>query len=109
MNTSPLMTAEEFDDLERGKLRQLPRKTLDLARLMRVEGKTQTEAADALGMTKQVARYHRMKIDAVLNNQPSDWVELSLWVPPELAVEVRKRVTEAKEKLDQKKIVKRVK
>lgn len=107
---TPRMTADEFDALEKGKLRSMSRKALDLARLMYVEGKKQTEAAAALEMSPQLARHHRMRIEAVLKDQPAGWVLLQEWMPPEMAVEVRRNVLEAQQNLNkEKKIVKRVK
>lgn len=100
---APLMTADEFDALEKGKLRSMHRKALDLARLMYVEGKNQTAAAATLAMSPQSARYHRLRIEAVLNDRPADWVLLQEWMPSEMAVEVRRNVLEAQQKLNKEK------
>lgn len=102
MDVTP-MTPQDFEALEKGKLRAMSRKALDLARLMFVEGKNQTEAADTLGMSKQSARYHRLRIEAVLNDQPAEWVLLQEWMPPAMAVEVRRNVLEARQKHDKEK------
>jgi len=96
------MTLDEFEKGQ-AKLVKLPVEVNTLARLILVEGKTLTAAAAAVGFSKQLAGHHMKRVRALLNDQPANWVELNLFVPPWLAAETRAKLEVEVEKLKNKK------
>lgn len=96
------MTSDEFEQAQT-KLVKLSVEVNTLARLILVENQTQTAAAASLGISKQLAAHHMKRVKALLNDQPADWVELNLFVPPWLAAETRAKVAEEIKALKNKK------
>lgn len=97
--TEPLrMSAADFEEGQ-AKLIKLSAEVNTLARLILVEGKTLTAAADALGISKQNASKHMKRVKALLNDQPPSWVLLNEWVPDWLAAETRAKLQVEKDRI----------
>lgn len=91
------MTADEFETAK-VKLRTLSVNTVDLARLVLVDGLSIQEAATASGTSRQNANQGMKRVMALLEGLPSDWVFVEEWMPSSMAVEVRRMADEAKRK-----------
>jgi hypothetical protein len=91
------MTAQEFED-SRDKFYALTLQTVDLARLVLVEGKGLTAAAALLGMSKQSANGAMNRVRAALVGVPNEWVLYQGMMSKEMAVKVRAEVNAELEK-----------
>lgn len=87
----PEMTAEQFERLLPA-LKRLTLETVDIARDVLVHGKTQTEVAKERGKTKQRVGQLVQQVLAKRDDIPEGWEYLELWVPAELASDVRSKV-----------------
>lgn len=96
------MTAQEFED-SKDKFYALTLQTVDLGRLVLVEGKAPTVAAALLGMSKQSANGAMNRIRAALVGVPNDWVPYHGMMPKEMAAKVRAEVKAELEKWKSKK------
>lgn len=95
-NSEPRMTPAEFEQ-EKEKLQSLSVKTVEVARLVFVEGMTNTAAAQQVGMSRQNVHQALRRVKAKLSGYPSDWVKLeNTWMPESMAAEIRKRIAELK-------------
>jgi predicted DNA-binding protein (UPF0251 family) len=91
------MTTEDFD-AAREKLASLSGKSIELARLIWVDGHNRSEAAKLLGMSRQSAYQAIKKAVKVIHDVPADWKRIEEWAPPELEAEFRKKLAEAMSK-----------
>jgi hypothetical protein len=91
MATKQLMTAQEFDN-QKHKLRTLSVQTNDLARLVLVEGLNNTQAAAAVGMSRQNVNGAMNRVRALLSDMPADWVYFQEWMPAAMAAEIRAKI-----------------
>lgn len=101
MTKTLLMSATEFEK-QQGRLIKLSLEVHALARLILVDGKTSTDAAKEVGMSKQLAAHHMKRVKALLEGYPASWVPFEEWMPDWLATETRARLKEEKEKLKKK-------
>ena len=86
-----LMTPEEFE-LAKHKLKTLRGTVIDLAEQIIVQGKTKSEAAKAVGVSRQNVQKHMNRVNALLNDLPADYVWFEAWMPEKLASEIRQRL-----------------
>ncbi|MGO4801144.1 TrfB-related DNA-binding protein [Pseudomonas sp. W22_MBD1_FP4] len=91
------LTAEEFE-ASKDKFFDLSLKSVELARLVLVEGKGTTAAGEALGMSKQAANGAMNRVRAALVGVPSDWVLYKGMMPKALAAKTRLAVEKLKQK-----------
>ena len=89
------MTAQEFDEL-RPRLGRLSLDTVELAREVLVNGKTQSDVAREHGLTRQRVSGMVSRVIAAANEIPRGWEKVEVWLPPALAEEVRKMEADAK-------------
>lgn len=85
------MTAEEFDE-QKHKLRSLAASTIDLARLILVEGKTNSDAAKVVGVSRQNVGKAMDRVIALLSDLPSDYVWFEGFMSPERASSLREEI-----------------
>lgn len=81
------MTHEDFDAL-RPSLGRMAVATVDVARLVLVEGATQADAAARSGMSRQRVYGIMKRFEAARQTLPTDWKKVEVWLPPKLAAEV---------------------
>lgn len=73
--------------------------TISLAKLVLVDGKSNTAAAEATGTSRQNVSKAVERVCARMDGHPSNWVRIdNLWAPPDLAAEFRERIQAAREK-----------
>ncbi|MFL6970094.1 hypothetical protein B0E42_20545 [Pseudomonas sp. A25(2017)] len=98
--TEPIrMTLADFE-ASQAKLIKLSAEVNNLARLILVEGLPPTEAAAAVGMTKQNAYKHMKRVRALLHGLPANWVLMEAeWMPDWLAAETREKLKKEVEKI----------
>lgn len=101
MTKTLLMSATDFEK-QQGKLAKLSLEVHALARLILVEGKTATVAAQEVGMSKQLATHYMKRVKALLEGYPASWVQFDEWMPDWLAIETRARLKEETDKLKKK-------
>ena len=89
------MTAKEFDEL-RPRLGRLSLDTVDLAREVLVNGKTQSNVAREYGLSRQRVNGMVSRVIAAANEIPLGWKRVDVWLPPDLAEEVQKMEANAK-------------
>ncbi|MCC8616303.1 TrfB-related DNA-binding protein [Xanthomonas vesicatoria] len=90
-----LMTAAEFDSIQ-PRLGRLTVDTVQIARRVLVDGKSQAEAAEENGLSRQRVSHMVQRVMAAANAFPSDWERVDEWMPPELAKQVRALAAEAR-------------
>ncbi|PJX19990.1 hypothetical protein CAP48_19500 (plasmid) [Advenella sp. S44] len=79
----PTMTAEAFEALQ-PRLSHLTLSTIEITREVLVEGKSQSEVARVRAAAKEIER---------------GWRKVEVWLPPEMAEQVRKMEAEARAQL----------
>lgn len=89
------MTSQEFDK-QKHKLRTLSAQTNELAQLILVDGLNKTDAAKAVGMSRQNVNKTMNRVMALLRDLPSDYVYLQEWMPESLAIETRAKIKAAR-------------
>lgn len=92
---NPTMTAQEFDEL-RPRFGRLSLNTVELAREVLVDGKSQSDVARKHGLTRQRVSGMVSRVLAAANKIPRGWEKVEVWLPPELAEKVRKMEADAK-------------
>lgn len=92
------MTEEEFDAC-RDRLASLSVNAVNLAHMVWVKGMSQTQAAEQLRISRQNAHGILKRATAHLNSLPGDWEKVEEWMPKDLAMEVRAKIKDAKQKL----------
>jgi len=90
------MTADEFDSLRPRLGRRMGDDTVTIAREVLVDGLPQTKVAEKHGITKQRVSDIMKRVLAVVRGIPADWQLVEVWLPPELAEQVRQMENQAK-------------
>lgn len=99
MDKSARMTPEEFDR-QLHKLGELQGNTIELARLILVEGKTNAEAARLTDNHRQNVSKKMQRVKALLSGYPASWVPFQGMMPESMAVEIRARIKQLLEDRD---------
>jgi len=94
----PKMTPQEFEAARPGFGRQTD-DTIEMVRLVLVEGQSQTDVARQYGLTRQRVSLAVKQILTVADNIPKGWVKLEIWLPPALANKVRDMEQKARQQL----------
>lgn len=94
------MTVEEFDAL-RAHLGRLSLDTVEIARQVLVHGLAQSEAAKQNNISKQRVSGMVSRVIAAASGTPRGWERVEVWLPPELANQVRKIEADAKATINQ--------
>ena len=92
--TAPRLTADEFAAL-RPKLGRLAVDTIDVARLVLVDGLPPSEAGARYGMSRQRVYGIEQRFKAAMETMPTRWRKVEVWLPPELAAQVEAMATAA--------------
>ena len=92
------MTQAEFDVL-RPSLGRMALDTIDVARLVLVDGMTQAEVATSHKMSRQCVHGILQRFAAAAQNVPTGWRRVEVWLPPELADQVEEMAQSALVKL----------
>lgn len=92
------MTATFFDEL-RPRLGRLTDETIDIAREVLVEGKSQSDVARNHGLSRQRVSSMVKSVISAANEVPRDWQRVEVWLPPNLADKVRQMEADAKEEV----------
>jgi transposase-like protein len=88
-----LMSAEKFErvmDLMAGQQRRrgFSDRSIRAARLVLVMGASVAEAAQEVGLARQVVHRLMVRIRARLQALPADWIKVDTWLPPAEAQQV---------------------
>ena len=89
------MTQAEFDAL-RPNLGRMALDTIDIARLVLVDGMTQAEVATAHNMSRQRVYGILQRFAAAAQSVPTGWRRVEVWLPPELADQVEAMAEQAR-------------
>ena len=89
------MTAAAFDDL-RPRLGRLTEETIDIAREVLVEGKSQSDVARERGLSRPRVSSMVKSVVSAANEIPREWQRVEVWLPPDLAEQVRQMEADAK-------------
>lgn len=100
--TEKLRLSMDAFEKAQSKLIKLSAEVNRLASLILVDGESLTDAAAAIGMSKQNASKHMKRVKALLNDQPAAWVHLEEWMPDWLAAETRAKLQIEKDKIKKK-------
>ncbi|TFE38124.1 hypothetical protein E2553_37715 [Paraburkholderia dipogonis] len=93
------MTAKDFKAVM-PRLKRMTVGSVDIARRVLVDGISQVDAANESGLTKQRVGALVKAVLAAAREIPADWEQVEVWLPPELAAQVRQMATEAKARID---------
>lgn len=93
------MTPEEFDAL-RPRIGRLALDTVQIAREVLVDDDSQADVARRHGISRQRVNSAVNRVIAAANEIPADWERVEVWLPPELAANVRQVEAEARSKLE---------
>jgi len=102
LNEQSRMTQAEFEEL-RPRLSGFKVTSVSVYEAVVVRGLSQAEAAREFRMSRQNVNATILRITAVLDDCPPDWVPLNLNVPPSMAIEVKERVKLERERIAQEK------
>jgi hypothetical protein len=89
------MTADEFDSLGE-RLGRLTPESVAIAREVLVDGIPRTTVAQRHGLTKPRITFIVDRVLAAAHDVPRDWVRVEVWLPPELAQQVREMEARAR-------------
>ena len=89
------LTAAEFEAL-RPHLGRLTMDTVEIARLVLVDGMKQAEAAARFGMSRQRIHGIIVRFAAASQAVPTSWRRVEVWLPPELADQVEAMAEKAR-------------
>jgi hypothetical protein len=92
------MTAEEFDNLGERLGRMAP-ESVAMARAVLVDGLPRATVAQQHGLTKPRVTAIVDRVLAAAQDVPRDWVRVEVWLPPELAQQVREMEAQARAKV----------
>jgi len=92
------MTQAEFDAL-RPSLGRMALDTIDIARLVLVDGMTQAEVATTQNMSRQRVFGILERFQKAAQAIPSGWRKVEVWLPPELADHVEAMADRAQGKV----------
>ncbi len=81
------LTLDEFEAM-RPLLGRMSTATIEVARVVIVDGMTQAEAAIHYGMTRQRVYGIMQRFRAMKGGLPTRWRKIEVWLPPELAAQV---------------------
>ncbi len=95
---APRLTPAEFDAL-RPKLGRLAVDTMDVARLVLVDGLPPSEAGERYGMSRQRVYGIEQRFKAAMETVPTRWRKVEVWLPPELAAQVEAMASTARAEL----------
>lgn len=90
------MTQAEFDAL-RPNLGRMALDSIDIARLVLVEGMTQADVATTHNMSRQRVFGILERFQRAAQAIPTGWRKVEVWLPPDLADEVELTATQAYE------------
>lgn len=93
------MTAKEFKALM-PRLKRMTVGNVEVARRVLVDGLSQVEAANESGLTKQRVNSLVKSVQAIAREIPADWEQVEVWLPPELAAQVRQLAADAKARIE---------
>jgi predicted DNA-binding protein (UPF0251 family) len=85
------MSLEEFNASQH-KLTSMSEATIELARLVLVDGHSAKNAAEAVGVSRQNVHKTVQRVVAAFNDIPSGYVELRAWMPKSMAIEINARL-----------------
>lgn len=85
------MTLEAFKANEH-KLTSMSQATIDLARLVLVDGRSAKDAGEAVGVSRQNVHKTVQRVLAAFNDIPSGYVEFKAWMPKAMAIEITDRL-----------------
>jgi hypothetical protein len=91
----PLMSDFDFEAL-RPHLGRLSLDTVELAREILVNGQRQSEVARKHGLTRQRVSGMVSRVLAAENGIPRGWEKMEVWLPPELAAQVKAMAEKAR-------------
>ena len=89
------MTAEEFDSLGQ-RLGKMTPESVAIAREVLVDGVPKFVVAQRHNITKPRVGAIVERVLAAAQDVPRDWVRVEVWLPPELARQVREMEAEAR-------------
>ncbi|WP_051242619.1 TrfB-related DNA-binding protein [Azohydromonas australica] len=89
------MTAEEFDSLGE-RLGRLTPESVAIAREVLVDGVSRATVAERHGLTRPRITFIVDRVLAAAHDVPRDWVRVEVWLPPELAQQVREMEAKAR-------------
>lgn len=96
MKKNELLTQQQFDELW-PKLKRLSASSVEVARLVLVEGVAQKEAGDLHGVSKQnVSRVIKV-VRKILAEAPPGWVHVDTYAPQDMAEEFLDAIKRIKE------------
>ena len=82
------MTAQEFE-ASRPQFWRLTEDTIEMARLVLVEGHSQSDVARKYELTRQRVSLAVKQVLTAVEEIPNGWVKLEIWLPPAMASKVR--------------------
>ncbi|GAB5097482.1 TrfB-related DNA-binding protein [Caballeronia sp. HLA56] len=88
------MTARDFKSLM-PRLKRMTVGNVEIVRRVLVDGISQVDAANESGLTKQRINILVKTVLAASRDIPLDWEQVEVWLPPELAAQVRQMADEA--------------
>jgi DNA-directed RNA polymerase specialized sigma24 family protein len=88
MDESKLMTPEDFEG-HKDKLKRLSSQTIDLARMILVDGIPNAEAARQTGMARQNVKRQMNRVMARLAGYPEGWVRFDGWMPADFVAKIK--------------------
>jgi hypothetical protein len=92
------MTAKDFKSLM-PRLKRMTVGNVEIARRVLVDGISQVDAATESGLSKQRVGAVIKAVEAAARAIPPDWEQVEVWLPPELAAQVRQMAEEARAQL----------
>jgi len=95
-----LRMSEVDFELARHKLGRLSQNTINLAKLIIVEGLKPAAAAKEVGMSRQNVSKSMQRVYAALSDTPDGWVRVECWAPEKMASEFLTRVEQARKEID---------
>ncbi|MDR5785248.1 TrfB-related DNA-binding protein [Caballeronia sp. LP003] len=94
------MTARDFQSLM-PRLKRMTVGNVEVVRRVLVDGISQVEAANESGLTKQRVGILVKTVLAASRDIPLDWEHVEVWLPPDLAAQVRQMADEALSRIKQ--------
>ena len=89
------MSPNKFE-AARKRFGRLSDETIEMARLVLVEGKGQTEIAKQYGLSRQRVSLAVKQVNSAIEDIPKGWVKLEIWMPSAMANRVKKMADEAR-------------
>ena len=95
------LSESEFEELCRtSPFKDFKTGSFDLAKLMWVHGLSSGDAGRTLNMSKQNASALAKRLEAARAKAPKGWVQLNVYVPPELEREIMERLEKIRSTLE---------